>query len=234
MRVPTPVFLASLALLVGACGDDPKPSSKNSNAAKFDAAESRLIGLHEKALDLRARGQFEQALVAFDELLVLSPNDLRVRFNRAAVLAELARPQEALAVYDQMLQLTPNDPQLFQNRAAVLQDLGRNEEALVELDRAMSGLPDSPVLRVLRADILTKLGRAQEALSELDRADLQLASTPEQVQRSKLGAQALLFRVEALEALGRAADGAQALERLRSTFQNEPHLAELLKERGRL
>lgn len=233
MRVSTLVFIASATLLLSACGDDPKPSKGRANAAKIDAAESRLIGLHEKALEMRGRGQFAQALAAFDELLVLSPNDLRVRFNRAVVLAELKRPQEALAVYDEMLRLTPNDPQLFQNRASVLQDLGRSDEALVELDRAMTGLPDSPVLRVLRADILTRLGRAQEALSELDRVDLQLAATPEQVQRSKLAAQAQLYRVEALEALGRAADGAHALERFRAAFQSEPFFAELLAERGR-
>jgi len=231
--VPYLLALAAAASVVG-CGGDPKsPPTSAVGATKIEAQDARLVGLHEQALELRARGQYAQALVVFDELTKLDPSDLRVRFNRAVVLAELDRALEAMSIYDELLKLTPNDPQLFQNRASVLLDLGRAEEALLELDRAMTGLPDSPVLRVLRADILTKLGRAQDALTELDRADQQIAAAPEAARRSRLAAQALLFRVEALEALGRAADGAALLERLRSSFQAESFFAELMRERGR-
>ncbi len=234
MRLLVPLLGAAAAVLVGACGDDSKPATSGApGAARIESNDARMVGLHEQALALRAREDYAGAIVILDELIKLEPNDLPLRFNRATVLAELGRSAEAMAIFDELLKQTPNDPQLFQNRASVLLDLGRAEEALIELDRAMAGLTDAPALRVLRADILTKLGRAQESLAELDRADQQLATAPEAVRRSRLGAQALLFRVEALEALGRAADGAAVLERFRNEFQSQPFFEKLMRERGR-
>jgi tetratricopeptide (TPR) repeat protein len=235
MRVLLPVVSCAALLIVSACGDEPKSKGASGAAAtRIDAGEARLIGLHEQALSQRAQGKYVEALRSFDELIVLAPEDLRVHFNRAVVLAELGRNAEALAIYDDLLRKTPNDPQLFQNRAAVLNALGRSEEALIELDSAMQGLADSPVLRVLRGSVLVKLARNEEALAELDRADQQLAAQPPEALRSKLAAEALLYRGEALEALGRGAEAAPIFERLRTQFQGNAAAEALLRERGRL
>jgi tetratricopeptide (TPR) repeat protein len=234
MRLTFLVPCLVVASWAGSCGDDPKPAGANApGVARIDAADARLVGLHEQALMLRARGQYAQALAVLDELTKLDPSDLNVRFNRATVLADLGRPQEAMALYDELLKLTPNDPQLWWNRAAVLLDLGRAEEALIELDRARAAIPDATVLRTLRAETLSRLGRAQESLVELDQADRLLASSPEAARNPMVGARTLLARVEALEALGRAADGAVLLERLRSEYQSQPFFAELMRKRGR-
>ncbi len=225
---------ALVAALASACGPDSKPAANGaSGAARIESADARLVGLHHQALALREREDYAGALVILDQLIELEPKDLPLRFNRATVLAELGRSAEAMAIFDELRKQAPNDPQISQNRASVLRDLGRAEEALIELDRAIAGLSDAAGLRILRADILTKLGRAQESLVELDRADQQMATAPEELRRSRLAAQALLFRVEALEALGRAADGASVLERLRSEFQSQRFYEKLMRERGR-
>lgn len=234
MRRLRPVSLLLVASLVTACGD--ASSSKSSTAVnrpKLDAQDARIIGMHSQALQLRSEGKFAESLALLDQALALDPNDIRVRFNRATVLAQLERRQEALTAFDELLRITPNDPQIFQNRAAILNDMGRSEEAMIEVDRSIA-LEDAPERRALRGAVLLKMGKPQEALAELDVVDAAVARAGQGAERLQIAIESKLYRASAYEALGRPADAAQIYDSIRAAFPGDARVEALLRERGAL
>ncbi|POM17940.1 hypothetical protein CSX04_06242 [Burkholderia cepacia] len=59
---------------------------------------------------LAGLGREHDALARLDEALAINPLHQRVLFQRAGLLAQLARYDEACAVYDRLLELRPGSP----------------------------------------------------------------------------------------------------------------------------
>lgn len=96
--------------------------------------------LHGLALARYEEGEVEEALILFQELLSLNPNDNQgVRAMSLEALFELGRLEDALKLVEQY----PNDvmPETLYGRALALFKLGRQREATAALKKAVKYLP---------------------------------------------------------------------------------------------
>src|SRR5262249_39358200 len=75
----------------------PEPS-----AAEIDRLRSLGIALEQQ-------GRHEAAFRAFDQAVLLGPEDAALWASRGNALANLARPEESLTSYQRVLQLNPGD-----------------------------------------------------------------------------------------------------------------------------
>lgn len=80
----------------------------------------------------------EKAYAAQSTGLKLAPNDLHLRVDRAATLAELKNYQEAIADLDQALQLQSDRPDALLFRATAYRFVGENALAARDIERLLS------------------------------------------------------------------------------------------------
>lgn len=126
--------------------------------------------LHGLALAIYERGEMEESLRLFQELLSLNPNDNQgVRAMSAEALFKLGRFKDILEITEQY----PGDvmPEILYGRALALFKLGQRQEATVELRKSIEYLPlvgkellkaKHRLPRTARLDVVT-LGGADEA-----------------------------------------------------------------------
>jgi tetratricopeptide (TPR) repeat protein len=118
---------------------------------------------------LQARGDHEQALKVYDELLADVP-DAALLNNRGAVRAALGGPKGAIADYTQAVALDPVLAQAWCNRGNALSKLGKNADALADYDRALT-LTTGPDLAAVRCNrgLARKLcGDLEGSLADFD------------------------------------------------------------------
>lgn len=125
-----------------------------------------------KGHQLVVGGRYQEALAAYDQAVLVSPDDLTGHKGRAEALRHLGRYEEALAAWDQVLTAAPSDLDATIKRGLALMDLGRIEEALAAEDRAVLLAPRDPAGHKSRAEVLQNLRRYEEALAAWDQAVL--------------------------------------------------------------
>jgi predicted O-linked N-acetylglucosamine transferase (SPINDLY family) len=123
---------------------------------------------------LTVLGHFEEALMAYEAALSLSPFPV-FWFNRGLVLMNLRRFEDAVASHDSALALAPNYPEALQGRASALCELGRFSDALASADAALGLRPDLADALYIRGVALWRLRRFEAAL---DSYNLALEITP--------------------------------------------------------
>jgi tetratricopeptide (TPR) repeat protein len=72
---------------------------------------------------------YEEALIVYECLLALEPQNAHVWRNKRVVLARLGRDMEALLAIDQALALDEHDAAAWKDKAETLRALGRIGEA---------------------------------------------------------------------------------------------------------
>lgn len=137
---------------------------------------SRADGFAGLALVFIALGQWQRALVSYDEGLRLQPDDPELRNGRGVALLKLNRPGEALAEFDRVLAAEPDYRDALGNRGNALLRLNRVADAVEAYDLALTHTPDSAQLLANRAAALRKLDRPYEALESAQAA---LARAPD-------------------------------------------------------
>ncbi len=115
---------------------------------------------------LLALGLTEDAERAFDDVLVLRPNDLEARLGKAAVLGARAKPKEEVAVYRTLLAEDEARTEVRAHLVAALVDLGDWPSALVEINAMLALSPEDPSLRFLKSAALERTGHHPEARRE--------------------------------------------------------------------
>lgn len=93
----------------------------------------------------------ETALEAMDALLAASPDSMEVRFNRAALLAELGRMDEAKSTYLDLLALDPAHFGALNHLGNLLHSLGYTTAACTVYLQAVAQHPDNPMGHVNNA-----------------------------------------------------------------------------------
>ena len=144
------------------------------------------------ALVFIALGQWQRALVSYDEGLRLQPDDPELRNGRGVALLKLNRPGEALADFDHVLAAEPDYRDAIGNRGNALLRLNRVADAVAAYDLALAYAPDSAQLLANRAAALRRLDRPHEALASAQAAlalapDFAHAQFVEAVARLTLG-----------------------------------------------
>ena len=105
------------------------------------------------------RGNFSQAIMYFDKMLDIEPNNFIALNGKAAALIEIGNYSQAIGYSDKVLKLEPNFTGAFINKGTALESLGNHSQAIMYFDRALSINPnDSAALNGKHA-ALEKLRR---------------------------------------------------------------------------
>ena len=118
-----------------------------------------------KAEVLKAQGQFEEALAAYEATIKDFPGDVVARNGKAEVLKAQGRFEEALAAYEATIKDFPGDVVARNGKAEVLKAQGRFEEALAAYEATIKGFPDDVLARNGKAEVLKAQRRFEEALA---------------------------------------------------------------------
>jgi len=125
------------------------------------------------ARTLLLQGRGEEALAAFEALLLASPGDAEALFGRASALMDMGRTAEALLGLDALLALHPRAAGGLTSRGEILLKLGRHEAALADFTRALDTRPDFPPALLGRSIALLYLDDPAGALPGLSRLTAQ-------------------------------------------------------------
>jgi tetratricopeptide (TPR) repeat protein len=82
---------------------------------------------------LKAKGEFDAALAAYDEVISENPEDLVAKTGRAEVLKAKGDLEEALAAYERIIDKAPEDRIARTGWLSILAATGRNQEVLASL-----------------------------------------------------------------------------------------------------
>ncbi len=115
---------------------------------------------------LLALGLTADAQRAFDDVLVLRPNDLEARMGKAAVLGALQKPEEEVALYRSLLDEDDARTEVRAHLIAALIDLKDWDPARVEIEAMLNRTPEDPSLRFLHAVALESTGRKSVGQAE--------------------------------------------------------------------
>jgi tetratricopeptide (TPR) repeat protein len=112
----------------------------------------------------------QEALVAYENLLKLSPRDPLASRKRAIALATLGRLDQALAGFAIAEKLAPDDAAAHDDYGRALVMAQRYAQASVQLEAARTLTPDDPQVLVSLAQVRLLQDRQPEAMSLLVRA----------------------------------------------------------------
>jgi Flp pilus assembly protein TadD len=124
----------------------------------------------DEGLNHHKAGHYEQALKAFDQVMLIDPHYARAYRSKGDVLYDLKRYEEALAAYEQAIRLDPNHVRIHRNRGDILRRLKHYNEALAAYDEAIRLEPRAAHTYNARGNVLYSLKRYEEALAAYEAA----------------------------------------------------------------
>ena len=129
-----------------------------------------IDALNNKGIALAALGDYEEALVIYENILKNDSQNLYALVNKGNALLHLGRYEEALEAYDNATNNDPNSSSAWYNKGNAFAILGRYEEALEAYDNATNNDPNSSSAWNNKGNTLSILGRYDEALEAYDNA----------------------------------------------------------------
>jgi len=124
----------------------------------------------DRAVALHRAGKHDEALKAYDAILLETPGDPRIWVNQGVVLRALGRLDAAAACYRRAIALDPGNAGIHSNLGNVLRLAGHLDEALDCQQRALRLDPANHAAEYNTALILRDVGKTGEALTYFDRA----------------------------------------------------------------
>ncbi|MBF0528212.1 MAG: tetratricopeptide repeat protein [Deltaproteobacteria bacterium] len=109
------------------------------------------------------RKQFDQALEAFERVMILAPDNLMAHYNRGFVLEMAIRPEDALDSYRRAAELDPNNFNVLYQLGKTAQGLNRIDEAVDSFRRAAALDGRHPIVFRYLGQVLLQAGRPQDA-----------------------------------------------------------------------
>jgi serine/threonine protein kinase len=132
--------------------------------AKFDFVMNtrQSVGdLNDKAINLKALGQFDSALACYEDAIQQEPTNANFWMNKGNLLSKMKRGPEALAAYDYALRLDPNSKMVLMNKGLHLQDAGLHRRALDCFSKVLSFDPNND-------HTWRRLGHSQFAIGKVE------------------------------------------------------------------
>jgi Flp pilus assembly protein TadD len=146
--------LAMSALLVtAACDDTPKIDPKD-----------RAEGLYVKGTAEYLQGNFDQALLSFNEMKQYAPNDPRLPAAVGETYLSMGRYNEAIAEFQTALTIDPKRSTTWSRIGFIQAQLGKYEEAQGSLRKAIALYPNDFNALEQLAEIHLKRGEKDEAV----------------------------------------------------------------------
>jgi tetratricopeptide (TPR) repeat protein len=125
--------------------------------------------LMDRANSFRAKGDFDRALVDYDQAIAFNPKNAGAYVNRAQVWEKKGRHDEALKDYAEAIRLDPEMWQAYFNRAISFREAGEFGKAIEDMSEVMKLKPDYAPAYVARAADYYRLGQIDKALEDWNR-----------------------------------------------------------------
>ena len=102
------------------------------------ARENMTWAYYSFGISAYRKGDYQEAISAYDKALALRPNDASRHNNRGASHHKLGRYEEAIADYDKAIALNPNSGRYWRNRRLSKRALGDIDGAIRDCNHAKS------------------------------------------------------------------------------------------------
>ena len=166
-----------------------------------------------RAMYLRSKDKFDEALAAVDKMIGQSPEDANALILQGEILREMGKPDEALKSFDEATKLAPQSPGPYQNRGEIYREKEEYDKAIQEFTKVIELQPGDVLPLVHRAEAYMVAGKLEEALADADAV----------LEKQPLVA-AHRLRGEILAQLNRLNDAIAEMEQLTKAVPNQPEL----------
>ena len=142
--------------------------------ASYPGANSELCSLsqadraYSRASRLAAKGEYDKAAAAYDEVIRRRPSDRRAYLQRALSLSEAGKYAAAVQSAEKAAELAPWNPAPHVLIGRIHYDQARYDRALASFDRALHLNPQNNLAQAYRGLALLATGRAKQAKGVLD------------------------------------------------------------------
>ena len=123
----------------------------------------QITNLLKKGAELNQQGNFEEALIAYDQVIIIKPDDAEAYYYRGMILCQVDRFEEALISFDQAIVINPNHAGTFNNRGVALKELSRFNDAIDAYNKAIAIEPTDAHFYYNRGYALQKCNHFNEA-----------------------------------------------------------------------
>lgn len=118
---------------------------------------------------LAQKGEFSEAIPAFEKALALKPGDASLAFNAAFAMQRAGDHARAIKLLQRTIDLDPKLDRAWYGLGLSLAHDGRYEEAALKFREAARLQPLNPYAGYHLAAVLHRLGRREEVLAEYER-----------------------------------------------------------------
>lgn len=132
--------------------------------------KDELKNLYDHGHFYMSKGNYQQALQYFLEILEQDPDDALIWVEKGEALQKLGKTDEALDAINTALRIDPGSEYAVCKKSRILCGLGKYDEALSELDSMLKLYPDTLSTLVEKGMVLHEMGKKEEALRTLDHA----------------------------------------------------------------
>ena len=123
---------------------------------------------YSRASRLAAKGEYDKAAAAFDEVIQRRPADRKAYLQRALSLSEAGKYAAAVQSAEKAAELAPWNPAPHVLIGRIHYDQARYDRALASFDRALHLNPQNNLAQAYRGLALLAMGRAKQAKDVLD------------------------------------------------------------------
>ena len=132
--------------------------------------QTELATLTQKGIALHQQGNFAEAQVMYEQILVIQPDHFDALQLLGVLFAQVKKYPQAVELLSKALEINPNHAGANNNKGNALKELKRFDEALASFDQAIKINPDYVDAYINRGNLLRDLKRFDEALASYDRA----------------------------------------------------------------
>jgi tetratricopeptide (TPR) repeat protein len=130
--------------------------------------------LKDRGDNLFEKGQYDEALKAYDEATNIQPSDSYAWSKKGKTLNVLNKDDEALKAYDRAIEINPHDSNLWYNKIYILNGLGRYNDEVEAYDKIIEINSQNPQACAAgwfgKGQALDKLGKYDEELQAYKKA----------------------------------------------------------------
>jgi tetratricopeptide (TPR) repeat protein len=203
---------AEALMLRGRLQSEEKKAIEDFDAAIALDPENTNYGLV-RAMYLRSKNKYDDALAAVDKLIEQSPEDANALILRGEVFREMGKTDEAIAAFDAATKLAPESPAPYQHRGEIYREKKEYGKAIAEFTKVLELQPGDVLPLVHRAEAYLFDGKLEEALADADAV----------LEKQQIVA-AHRLRGEILAQLNRLDEAIEEMEQLTKSVPNQPEL----------
>jgi tetratricopeptide (TPR) repeat protein len=157
-----PTYLPDMKLLT--------KSAAQAAASANDKGREELMASFKKATDLTQEGKYDEAIVAYNELLAKNPSIPEVHYNLGFIYSQKKDWAQAEAAYKKALELKPTYNEANVALARVYQDSGQSDKAMELMTKTAAGAEGDAKVQFNLGVMHLNAGKGDEAIAAFQKA----------------------------------------------------------------